>query len=167
MGETEIVPYEVGKKYRVPTIEGHWCGVFRSWPVIGPLHEDREHIKFDREHYHIDARFLSNRQMAVGDPFNHPLTLDRVVGPVRYVLRKCHRTWPEYPAHKARFLPYLESAYAGERLKPGLACPHKGAPLQGLEVHDGCVTCPLHGLRWCVETGKLKRREWPNRKGGG
>lgn len=32
-------------------------------------------------------------------------------------------------------------------------CPHKGGPLSEGMVHDGCVTCPLHGMVISLETG--------------
>jgi nitrite reductase (NADH) small subunit len=32
-------------------------------------------------------------------------------------------------------------------------CPHAGGPLQDGLVADGCVTCPLHGLRFDLRTG--------------
>ena len=33
------------------------------------------------------------------------------------------------------------------------ACPHAGGPLADGIVAGGCVTCPLHGLRFDLETG--------------
>jgi nitrite reductase (NADH) small subunit len=32
-------------------------------------------------------------------------------------------------------------------------CPHKGGPLADGLVADRCVTCPLHGKRFDLETG--------------
>lgn len=32
-------------------------------------------------------------------------------------------------------------------------CPHKNGPLSEGMVHDGCVTCPLHGMVISLETG--------------
>jgi nitrite reductase (NADH) small subunit len=34
------------------------------------------------------------------------------------------------------------------------ACPHAGGPLADGIVADRCVTCPLHGLRFDLETGE-------------
>lgn len=34
------------------------------------------------------------------------------------------------------------------------ACPHKGGPLADGIVADTCVTCPLHGRRFDVFTGR-------------
>ncbi|WP_369073969.1 Rieske (2Fe-2S) protein [Hymenobacter sediminis] len=36
-----------------------------------------------------------------------------------------------------------------------MVCPHKGARLSSCKVENGCVTCPLHGLRWDTTTGSL------------
>jgi nitrite reductase (NADH) small subunit len=33
-------------------------------------------------------------------------------------------------------------------------CPHKGGPLSDGLVAEGCVTCPLHGWRFDLETGR-------------
>ena len=73
---------------------------------------------------------------------------------------RCTTEYPAYPfwlAQRAHnWLAQLYDAYADEQLRPGLVCPHRGAPLEGLTPDDqGCVTCPLHGLRWSLETGRL------------
>ena len=62
--------------------------------------------------------------------------------------------YPPYPA--TLWARELEKMYAGARLKPGQICPHRGADLSTFEPDEaGCVTCPLHGLRWHVESGRL------------
>lgn len=33
-------------------------------------------------------------------------------------------------------------------------CPHEGGPLADGLVGDGCVTCPLHGWRFDLATGR-------------
>ena len=33
-------------------------------------------------------------------------------------------------------------------------CPHRGAPLSAGHVEDGVVTCPHHGARFDLKTGK-------------
>lgn len=173
---TETIPYEVGKFYRVPVIVGRWRDADGEWPVLGPLHEDAEYIGFEPLHWHVDARFLTQRQwrtatfskdrgLGVEDVFNMPVQktyedwqhkpMVLIVNPAPILkLRKCRRVWPTYPG-RVRWRKKLEAAYADCELRPGMVCPHRGAPLEGLEVHDGCVTCPLHGLRWNVTTGRL------------
>ena len=67
----------------------------------------------------------------------------------------CKVDYPEYP-HPMPWQTALEDAYAGTSLKDGLICPHKGADLSTFTPDsEDCVTCPLHGLRWNVVTGKL------------
>ncbi|MCY4364605.1 MAG: Rieske 2Fe-2S domain-containing protein [Chloroflexi bacterium] len=39
---------------------------------------------------------------------------------------------------------------------PYMKCPHRGTDLRGLEVRNGKVTCPLHGLSWRLKTGRLE-----------
>lgn len=34
------------------------------------------------------------------------------------------------------------------------ACPHRGGPLSDGIVADHCVTCPLHGQRFSLQTGE-------------
>ena len=33
-------------------------------------------------------------------------------------------------------------------------CPHRGGPLSDGLVAEGCVTCPLHGWRFDLDTGE-------------
>ena len=54
----------------------------------------------------------------------------------------------------------LEDHYSDKQLKENRICPHRGADLSTFTPDaDGCITCPLHGLKWHVETGKLVRRD--------
>ncbi|HEX9713911.1 MAG TPA: Rieske 2Fe-2S domain-containing protein [Actinomycetota bacterium] len=39
----------------------------------------------------------------------------------------------------------------------GDVCPHAGAALSEGELHDGVVTCPLHGSQFDVRTGERRR----------
>jgi len=36
----------------------------------------------------------------------------------------------------------------------GRACPHAGAPLERASVSEGCLTCPRHGARFDLQTGR-------------
>lgn len=36
------------------------------------------------------------------------------------------------------------------------ACPHAGGPLADGIVADSCVTCPLHGWRFDLDTGEAR-----------
>ena len=68
---------------------------------------------------------------------------------------KFRRDYPEHPTFLVPWMKKLEKAYAKARLQENMVCPHRGTDLTGLEIKNGCVTCPLHGLTWNVKTGKL------------
>ena len=55
-------PAAVGRWYLVPTVEYVWMGRRDAWPVLGPRHNDADHLRFPASHYHVDARFLSARR---------------------------------------------------------------------------------------------------------
>jgi hypothetical protein len=147
--------YEVGKYYRVPCVRTEDCR--KSRPVFLPLHEDAALIGFPHYHYHEDPRFLDSRDYKQFSFERVFCPTVGVLGPAEYRLRKCKRAMPEYPRH----MPWrisLAHAYAKEKLRNGI-CPHKGTDLTTCPVVDGIVTCPGHGLRWNVTTGKLVREQ--------
>ncbi len=172
--------YEIGRYYMIPCVKtnrlqrvgrGEWV------PVIGPLHEDADIVGFPYPHWHVDWRFASKKQVQrIG---RGPLGFDErrlFAQPIQYhlsdgktlliesgpdpILRriKCKREMPAYPFAAAReaWLSKLEHAYAHCRLKQKI-CPHRNLPLEGVEQHGDTVTCPGHGLRWHITTGKLVR----------
>lgn len=79
---------------------------------------------------------------------------------MRVMRRKMMADYPSYPRTISWLRP-LEDAYQGHRLKAGMVCPHKGVDLSGIQPVDGVITCPLHGLGWCAETGELVRTTKP------
>ena len=79
---------------------------------------------------------------------------------LRIMLRRFQQPYPAYPypskPRKPGWLPQLEDAYRDQTLR-GMTCPHRGASLEGMEPDpEGCVTCPLHGLRWHLGSGRLR-----------
>jgi hypothetical protein len=52
-------PPVIGRFYLVPTVRYVYWGIEADWPVMGPLHDDREHLEFPYFHYHVDSRFIS------------------------------------------------------------------------------------------------------------
>ena len=172
---TPITAYEIGAIVDVPCIRWKWHDRFDWWPVLGPMHEDSKIIGFRWDHYHVDHRFLTVKQFAatvlytryrgMAPTFSQPIhqmreeeNLHTVGWPQLPTIKRkrCLRAWPSYPT-STPWMRRLEDHYECARMKKGL-CPHQGAPLAGLEVVDGVVTCPLHGLRWNVETGTMVRR---------
>lgn len=49
----------VGRFYLVPCVRYWYRGRVAWWPVMGPKHEDAEHLNFTQVHYHLDRRFMS------------------------------------------------------------------------------------------------------------
>lgn len=152
----------IGRFYQVPTVRGQFHWILDDWPVLGPLHQDEEIIKFPDLHYHFDFRFLNTWQYK----YFQELRLQPVhrwvltehsgvkLGPVIYRKKKCRRLMPGFPQIMGGWLTALAEAYKNHTFKD-MICPHKGASLRGLPVDaEGCITCPLHGLRWHVASGK-------------
>jgi len=176
-------PPVVGKFYLVPTAREIWDGRMGVWPILLPFHEDAEIIGFRWDHAHLDRRFLTPSQWAGADfgfytaernVDGRPLSqyasdgdlpsLRRASRPrpaVEWRRRKCYREITPHIVHSMKdkaWFPRLESAYAHCRLKPGLICPHRGAHLGSMPVDEhGHVICPMHGLKWNVQTGELVR----------
>ncbi|MDT0496497.1 Rieske 2Fe-2S domain-containing protein [Algiphilus sp. W345] len=169
--------YEIGKYYRVPTVYGKYCGILAHWPVLGPLHRDEGVVNFPYLHIHVDYRFVPqavlNRRRCEwrnGDGIimrNAPLIVDlhgkrwEESGAIQPQIKprrmKCKRQWPTLNYSFARWTRALEDEQQSKRMKAGI-CPHRGADLSNLPIDaDGCVQCPLHGLRWHVESGRLVR----------
>lgn len=161
-------------------LDQHPAAGHEGWiPVIGPEHHDREHINFQPMHLHIDVRFVSAavlRRYGYGDEadsarrlMGHPVSTfsdsiarsgaripfdGKVERSTRYL--RCRREMPDFPvANARRFIPKLEVAHAGCKLKPGNICPHRGIDLTPFIKEDGTVICPGHGLRWDTKTGDL------------
>jgi hypothetical protein len=42
----------------------------------------------------------------------------------------------------------------GRALRHATVCPHLGGPLDDAPVTDGCITCPWHGYRFDLRTGR-------------
>ncbi len=169
--ETVSGPLIVGRHYLVPTVEGTWYGERRAWPVIGPLHADVEFFNFEKDHYHLDRRFLTakllrryswfrggvERSSAEAAPLHAHRGEPPLPAPVWRSLR-CNRSeigfsFTDQPAVQA-----LQAAFAGQSCKrgrAGLICPHRQAPLGSVPVIHGVVTCPLHGLMIDATSGRV------------
>lgn len=164
-------PPVIGCYYMVPTVRYRLRRMTTDWPVIGPLHHDREHIKFDYLHYHLDGRFLARRlydlvsrhwQLVDGVGINvtvltEPSSPSYIFGsiPRRATLKRmmCKRPIQLWLVGEKSAKWGLQEAFGDEpsaiRHPDGrLLCPHRKADLSNFPADsDGMVTCPLHGLR--------------------
>jgi hypothetical protein len=141
------------------------------WPVWGNKHEDAEHLLFPYPHYHIDQRFLTKRHwaehtsvMSSRSPMQNvqsmPLHYSHLKsGPPKPKLRRMRCTLAHVNWEFSDATPILKmnDAFSGQQCAKGALgwiCPHKQFALGSVEVIDGVVTCPLHGLRIDAESGK-------------
>lgn len=163
---------EVGKYYLVPTVCANPnIAVLQCVPVVGPLHEDAEFINFPSRHYHPDRRFVSQSWLdhygaTFAGPEGHWAAVysfeingrDTGMFETGRKRMRCKRIVEPF-RKDAPWLMKLEKAYAGETLREGMICPHRGITCKGVKVDEkGCVVCPGHGLQWNVATGNLASR---------
>lgn len=170
-GDSPAGPYLIGQSYIIPLVRGRWHWITRNWPIFTPLHEDSKFLNFPHQHYHIDHRFVPAPVMRyVMRIWEHkspnyyksgysPFTISPLMqnlGEIKYRRAQCLREWPTFPYAKSKLFNDLQNNYANAKLKDGHICPHKGVDLSTFAPDaDGCVTCPAHGLRWNMSTGKL------------
>ena len=163
-----------GRFYYVPAVFYYYLHISDKpawWPVLGPKHDDAEHLEFPWPHYHLDRRFMSESQMqrtggkispSQGD---HNVAISPILQPIgdigsygtmpQPVLRrmKCQRAeigFPDYPEDNKKFKAF-HASFIGKKCprdaEGHLICPHKGARLSSLVPNaEGIITCPLHGL---------------------
>lgn len=156
----------VGQFYKVPCVRVERWHQFEGWfPVIGPMHEDAEIIRFSPEHFHIDWRFVSERiwkefgnRSYPGHHFAWPIQCPdgwgrKVIleGPALKRL-KCKRDPGRFPTEKATWMDRLHKAMACTKLTNGV-CPHRGIPVDAMHREGDILTCPGHGMRWNAITG--------------
>lgn len=173
--DRQTSPLVEGRFYLVPTVRAKWFDKLTDWPVIGPLHEDREIFGFDQDHYHIDARFLPRTYRRIYRVFQYALHAHYwahhfaanegkppPVLPAPVLLkRKCIRSHVPYdPPWERAAVPIgtLRKAFAGHQCaagKGGWICPHRKASLGSIQPVGGVITCPLHGLRIDAVDGKV------------
>lgn len=155
-------PVVKGQYYLVPTVHGTWDRRVANWPVIGPLHEDKDRFDFGPDHYHIDARFVCLSPYMRDYTFAAPLHAWPYKEPTAplpapiFRRRKCHEPWILYPYSDRTPIIKLRVDFSGTQCqhgKGGWICPHRKASLGSVMPIDGIITCPLHGLRIDAATG--------------
>lgn len=163
---------EVGRYYQVPCVQmKKWGKAY--FPVIGPLHEDKEFLDFPWQHWHCDFRFISDRfadKLCKGREKAYLLAQvvaadTTALGPI---LKKklCQRPMPDFPwslLEWQRSLGKLEIAYAKHHINvENPICPHRGLPLVAPPDKRGVTVCSGHGLSWDLHTGALVCRASKN-----
>lgn len=166
---TEAKEVLVGAQYWVPGIEASlWAGAqSRWWPVLGQPHHDGDYIKARGRHFHFDVRFLpddlfplsvNGGQAKVVTPQDMMVKI-KVCGvtphPIIWQEAACYRQMPDFPSWLAPWACDLAAGYKDATVLEGNLCPHQRFCLNGLpQDAAGNVTCPGHGLRWNLQTGR-------------
>lgn len=159
-------PLVVGRAYLVQTVHfRYFSDDYADWPVMGHKHTDVEFFNFKEPHFHVDARFLSQKlRKKIGDSlFSAPLA-KRIFPhqndelPVPFWKKwRCRVSFMEYPFGDRDAIQGIRMHYSGQQCakgKGGWICPHRKAALGSiLPDENGLVTCPLHGLVINAETG--------------
>jgi hypothetical protein len=158
-----------GRRYMVPCISHPKLkgerSTWRDWiPLIGPLHEDQEHVGFKPWHIHVDTRFLTfpfedfyeeSRALASpvclsgrDDQHLYGYFLD-IASNATLELRRMQCRRPVPPAFlETKWASALQAAHANCRIVDGL-CPHRRIPIAcGRHLAPGVRQCPGHGLAW-------------------
>lgn len=157
-------PPVVGKYYLVRVVHGTWCGKAMWFPVMGDLHEDSKFFNFERQHYHLDRRFVAAGSLA--DALVRPLhalperygRLATVLSEPEWASRKCRHAMTEFPTYHMPVVA-MQRHLAGvqcQRHETGWVCPHRGFRLGSIEPDsNGIILCPLHGLQIDAASGKV------------
>jgi hypothetical protein len=163
-------PLRKGEFLLVPCIikrvREYWLGKTRNLtyitPVINHPHNDIENGQKEI-HYHADFRFIKTYGIAIQrNHRNHIFCED-----IRPVLDKYHVI--EYlllPVVNSRLTDEVEQTYQTNvnlmkksKLKHDCIykgkCPHRGYDLSQERPRNGIITCPLHGLQFDEQTGKV------------
>lgn len=148
-------PPVVGCFYMVPVVNDYpWHGRRRTWPVLGPMHDDAEFFNFSEPHYHLDIRFLETRQL----PFvrkHAEGALNYAPGDVRFDGDLESAAVLIYPVvSRGDPLPKGRPALARRRCqRASFHCPvvdgriskmraHYGEPAEPIRLADGRKLCP-------------------------
>lgn len=141
-------------------------------PVQGDKpHCDAEYIGTTQPHYHVDPRYMSDAELSRWlQGYPKPLGTDLAAMALRVgvpesavtqgpmLLEMLHyRPMPQYPElDEYPWRLALEKAMSRKRMRK-LLCPHQFLTIPSELVENGIATCPGHGLRWEVKSGKLVR----------
>lgn len=160
-------PPAVGQSYLVWTVNGRYFDRVADWPILGPIHDDREFIGFEMRHYHIDWRFIRLSSFARASVRSSPLHAhdDCPLSEPALRRRKCLEQFDYLDLHHPTIYA-MQRAFKGRQCATGpggFICPHRGMPLGTVPAKDGVITCPQHGLRFDAATG-VCLGTWPSQE---
>lgn len=166
-------PLKVGEKFLVPCLvkrvtiddQVNWLDIedvrpkskIHIIPVFNNPHNDIESGQKEI-HYHIDYRFVKHFNNGVFPTIKNTHTL--------HIYGEEIRPTKEFGNLEYHVLPVINEEFKGIT-SPGMIsktkikncihknkCPHKGYDLSQVPPVNGVITCPLHGLKFDLKTGK-------------
>jgi hypothetical protein len=136
------------------------------FPVLDIAHKDGIYGQ-PNSHYHVDWRFVLEQHIEAQErAFKHlyprfqdaenlhyfaPVMETEVVKE-EYIPLLYKRHFREFP--QSQGFNTLKDIMKDVQMK-NMKCPHHNYDMKSCQVIDGIVTCPMHGLQWNVNTGKL------------
>jgi len=118
------------------------------YPLIDHIHSDRENGQED-QHYHVDDRFPMQYTAKATPKLRIYPDLEEGRLEIRRLCMRSEKVLSATPPLMIR-----KSKLKHKCIHKG-KCPHRGFDLTGVKPRNGKITCPLHGLEFDVETGKL------------
>ena len=133
------------------------------FPVVDNPHRDGKY-GLDTPHYHIDWRFVSDGNIMDQRNYYRSAGIETGVQETEYIAPVL-----EEEVIEERYLPLryqrdhsFPEITAFDKLKEAmkdsvmqnLTCPHHKTSLKSCKAVDGVLTCPQHGLKWNIKTGK-------------
>lgn len=150
-------PPIIGQGYLVPVfihVEGDERFIA---PLVYHLHNDKENDQHE-PHYHVDTRFINyKRELKRNFPRDNWFFYKRVY-PHEYDDFKIEWYYLECFNNRISYITSSElikkSKLKHDCIYKG-KCPHRGYDLSTQPVVNGVVRCPLHGLLFDANTGKV------------
>lgn len=139
-------------------------------PLVHETAHAEPELGSERPHIHVDYRFMTKEQLKTCH-----FDLKKILGGRSIPALTAKNNFPaitERPFQCLRqFYPYafivndtslyetLEDRFVDSCLDLSCpVCPHKGMPLNSVEVINGVISCPAHGLTFSAVDGSLIRK---------
>jgi hypothetical protein len=116
--------------------------IIKNIPIINHLHSDKENGQ-KQSHYHVDFRFIGLNQL---DDIQDGIFQTRYneYYNIEYIPQKVVSEFELYPTPKS----LIKNSKIKHKEAKNYKCPHRGYDLRKVKPKDGCITCPLHGLKF-------------------
>jgi len=106
-------------------------------PIINHCHSDKENGQKEN-HYHVDFRFMG---LEYPEFFSiRYKNNEKIIYKEKIVLSE----YEKFPTHPD----LIKNSKIKHKKAKNYKCPHRGYDLRKVKPKNGCITCPLHGLKF-------------------